>query len=222
MKKKELLKMIRNSTIMHSTDGYRELYKNYYNSIECTLYAFSDNAEIEISSVKQFKSSDDFERFVRNSSSGDIERLLSNIVSDIRTWIDNRPAEVAVLNKRSRAKKVWFAIFTVVIIATIIAAIVLEGLKISGKFNETLGWVSDAVDGLGLVTGLAFFLYEKIDDLRKNSVHKDYEAAVQSGQDEVFCEKYNVAKSVFGPATVNNSKVINNVTNNYYNGKKDE
>lgn len=221
MKKKQLLKMLRQSIIMCSTDGFQDDYKNYYNSIECTLYVFSDNADVDIPAIKGFKSQTDFENFVRSNSSDKIKELLSNILAQVQMWVKERPAEVAVLCKMSHAKKVWFGIFTAIIIATIIAAIVFEGLKLSGKFNEALYWVSDAVDGLGLVTGLAFFLYEKIDDVRKNKIHGNTKKTGEEKSDKSPAPgESTVASSVFGPANVDNSTNTTYTINNYYGSDK--
>lgn len=191
MKKKVLLEMIDKSTLKHDADpGKRELY-GYYQQIKDLLYAFPSDAEIKIDILDKphFKNKNRFEDFIRSENSSVIDKELYALYSGLQNWVKERPEEVEVFNRRSRLKKRWFRLFVAVMGLMIICATVFTILDAFSIYEW--GKLSIVFDGLGLIVGLAFPLYEFIDDRKKEGIHE--EAVEDYGE---FKQKYKLVTQI--------------------------
>lgn len=175
MTKKELLKILKNNILKIENEN---LYEKYYNSIEAILFVFPNYIKIEnLNILKQdyLKSKENFNNFLRSNRGNlaEIDKVFSILLSELKTWAMNfQPEDLTRYNNIKKNKKIGIIVFMVIIGIVIVTTIVITFLGYFNKFTYT-NELSLALDGLGLISGLVFFAYERYTDINyKNNTDK--------------------------------------------------
>ena len=217
MKKKVFLDLIDKSQLKYS-EKYKKYYEWYYPLFENILYVFPDSTDINIPSLSAnsvFGSMLNLNSYINSSTleganitEEEIKSKFDVLVGELHVWIDSRSVGIPILMKNEKKKKTLFRFFSVVMICAIIAAFVftiLECLRVFGENSNVSIWFG----GLGLMTGIVFFLYERIDDSKKNKIGDDLSDSEISG----FAEKYktgiNINKSKFKATGGGSISIVN-------------
>lgn len=180
MKKKELLKILNDNTL---TD---EVCKNLIVRITDTLFAISDNVEIEKStSIKEFLNNGGFDLTKLNSKRDikSIQNELESILKELQTWVNREGQKMTVksvgnrwLLKQQHKRIVSSVIFVTVFAVFALAVFVFSLLDNFGIFN-TNGIASGICGSLDFLCGVSFFIYEWISDKKVKEMNKDMNAA---------------------------------------------
>ena len=161
MTKKKLLGRLRKYRLPN------EACRSYATKIEYLLRGVPDSENIDIVAVNEFGKRSEY--IESQLEARDLEIELSGLFSAIETWVDSRSSgKGGTVNKKARKKSRFMVVFLVIIAVMVVGTAILVVLDVLGKFkygNE----LSIALDGVGLITGLIFFAYERISDKKKEN-----------------------------------------------------
>ncbi len=199
-----------------------EIYEKYYPQISDLLWFMPDNTEIRYrngvlpASIANFPK--DFEIYLRDRSTSkqglaEIETLMRNICSDLRTWVrdfsqgsssESRINAVRAdwyRRRPSDKKQIFFYIFFITIGIVAIAATVLTVLETFGVVAGG-GKISGVVGAVGFSVDVLAFVTERIMDMRSRREF-EAEAAAALSEGEKGAERFETEHG----ATYVNSKV---------------
>lgn len=219
MKKKTLIKKLKGCPV---TD---ENCKNLITRIEDTLLSFPDDVEIEnFTSLNTFLKNGGLAQTTLSVDAQPrddktIQKELEIILNELHTWVARQvksgevyAAEAARLNQKRRINIILRFFVWGIFIAFAIIAAVFTGLRLKNG-EDTYKWVPEIIGCADLIIGIGFAIYEQVDDYRNKKNHKNAQREIESLNGDT-----SVAKSVFGPAIVDNSTKIYN----YNQSKKPE
>lgn len=209
MTKNDLLSMISESTLKCDPDQEkRSLYERYYPLIKATLQFCPDTVElVGLSSIDDFEKRGSFESFVIGNDARTIEKRFEAVLTDLETFANGyvraNPARVQTVATVMSVNNEWQiqrqkknnVVFIILISLFVIfsAAVFVFALLDTFGVVATGGIISAVCGCLDFANGVAFFIYEQIDDRKKAQIAESAGQAVASGDAKPFIEKsYNI------------------------------
>ncbi|MCM1556109.1 MAG: hypothetical protein NC087_01100 [Anaeroplasma bactoclasticum] len=224
MTKENFLKMVETSTL-DATLKKEYLYK-YEN-----LLAIVKPQQILIQDLNEFEKEYLFEIFIRNNDYEKIKSKLSDIYKKLNNWliynyIPLNIKEIAdvtkglahtartavfkhkwdkIMHKRSH----WLFILFIVLFCILSGAVAIFSFLEMFKVLKTNGEISAICGILDFINGIVFFIVERIDDAKKNSMEQKCDEAL--GNTEININPKNIDKRKFKTKLKNsNNNVIVN------------
>lgn len=193
MNKKDLLDLLQNSTWRYDTEK-GDLYKTYYPLLRAKLEFCPEKLDLSpaVSLDENFEDANAFEIFIRSNDRGTVEDKFKCLLSDLsmlaslylKENFDRFKDEATVLALGNRAlvreQKRRHVAFRFFIALFILFSICVLAVSILGEVKEEIEWggVCAAIIGtLDFLNGIAFFIYEKHDDKKKNALQEEMKVA---------------------------------------------